>query len=204
MDADSQSLNLAVFPLDTILFPTTSVPLYIFEPKYLKMVRDSLESGRMIALSFGDPTLPGAGDPCISGYGLPELLEERPDGTLMILLKGKGKAKLGRVISTDPYTVCEARTVPEVTELQERNRFRYNRYRNILVKWLESKIGDSRYRKSLITSIDTPVSTIEFLIAHLVRDPDSRQYLLESNDLNEKLSILQTLSLRAADEEHAS
>ena len=198
------SFELAVFPLETILFPTTSAPLYIFEPKYIKMVGDCLENGRMIALSFEDPSAPGSSENIVSGFGVPELLEKRADGTLMILVRGRGKAKIGRIISSDPYLVCEAWKIEETTELLERNRFRYNRYRNILVKWLEAKIEDSRYRDSLISSIDTPISTIELLVAQVVRDPDVRQIILEANDLNEKIAILQTSRLSEANEEFSS
>jgi len=40
-----------VFPLqDIVFYPHTVVPLNIFEPRYIKMVEDALETGTPIAL----------------------------------------------------------------------------------------------------------------------------------------------------------
>ena len=42
---------IPVFPLSNfILFPKTSVPLNIFEPRYLDMVKDSMETNKLIGL----------------------------------------------------------------------------------------------------------------------------------------------------------
>ena len=42
---------IPVFPLSNfILFPKTSVPLNIFEPRYIDMVNDSMETNKLIGL----------------------------------------------------------------------------------------------------------------------------------------------------------
>lgn len=42
---------LPVFPLpSTVLFPKTHLPLHIFEPRYRQMVRDAMESERLIGM----------------------------------------------------------------------------------------------------------------------------------------------------------
>ena len=44
-------LELPVFPLSNfIIFPETTVPLNIFEPRYLQMVDDSMKTHRMIGM----------------------------------------------------------------------------------------------------------------------------------------------------------
>ena len=43
--------KISVFPLSNfIIFPNTSVPLNIFEPRYIKMVDDSMKGSRMIGM----------------------------------------------------------------------------------------------------------------------------------------------------------
>ena len=43
--------KIAVFPLSNfIIFPQTSVPLNIFEPRYIKMIDDSMKGNRMIGI----------------------------------------------------------------------------------------------------------------------------------------------------------
>ena len=42
-------LNIPVFPLSNfIIFPKTTVPLNIFEPRYLDMINDSMKSNKFI------------------------------------------------------------------------------------------------------------------------------------------------------------
>ena len=42
---------IPVFPLsDFIIFPKTSVPLNIFEPRYIDMINDSMKSDKMIGI----------------------------------------------------------------------------------------------------------------------------------------------------------
>jgi Lon protease-like protein len=43
--------KIPIFPLSNfIIFPETSVPLNIFEPKYIEMVDDIMKSSRMIGM----------------------------------------------------------------------------------------------------------------------------------------------------------
>ena len=42
---------LPVFPLSNfIIFPNTSVPLNIFEPRYIDMINDSMKSNKLIGM----------------------------------------------------------------------------------------------------------------------------------------------------------
>ena len=43
--------KIPIFPLSNfIVFPDTTVPLNIFEPRYLKMIDDSMSSNRLIGM----------------------------------------------------------------------------------------------------------------------------------------------------------
>ena len=43
--------KISVFPLDNfIIFPKTTVPLNIFEPRYIDMINDSMKSNKLIGL----------------------------------------------------------------------------------------------------------------------------------------------------------
>ena len=43
--------KISVFPLSNfIIFPNTSVPLNIFEPRYIKMIDDSMKNDRIIGM----------------------------------------------------------------------------------------------------------------------------------------------------------
>ena len=43
--------NLPIFPLSNfIIFPKTTVPLNIFEPRYIDMIDDSMKSNKLIGM----------------------------------------------------------------------------------------------------------------------------------------------------------
>jgi hypothetical protein len=43
--------KISVFPLSNfIIFPNTSVPLNIFEPRYINMIDDSMKTNRIIGI----------------------------------------------------------------------------------------------------------------------------------------------------------
>ena len=111
-------MEVFVFPLgQTVFYPKTSKPLNIFEPRYLQMVKDSIALGVPIAVGFVDD--PGVqhqffyGQPLsfvrpVVGFGMPLIVEDRADGSLLIFLQGKGKARPGRVLDqVTPSIVCD-------------------------------------------------------------------------------------------------
>jgi Lon protease-like protein len=51
MKKDSLPKSLPVFPLSNfIIFPNTTVPLNIFEPRYIDMVNDSMKSNKLVGM----------------------------------------------------------------------------------------------------------------------------------------------------------
>ena len=84
--------KISVFPLSNfIIFPKTTVPLNIFEPRYLDMVNDSMKSNKLIGMiqpksSENDDNLPVLHD--IGCLGKITSFKETEDGRYMIELKG--------------------------------------------------------------------------------------------------------------------
>jgi uncharacterized protein len=51
MKKDNLPKKLAVFPLSNfIIFPKTTVPLNIFEPRYIDMINDSMKSNKLVGM----------------------------------------------------------------------------------------------------------------------------------------------------------
>ena len=101
---------IPVFPLSNfILFPKTSVPLNIFEPRYIDMVNDSMETNKLIGLiqpkqkkntdKFDLYEVGCLGK--ISNF-------EKVDGRYLIDLNGLTRFKIIKEIETDKtYRQCE-------------------------------------------------------------------------------------------------
>ena len=84
--------KIPVFPLSNfIIFPKTSVPLNIFEPKYIDMINDSMKSNKMIGMiqpknSNIEPNIPILHN--VGCLGKITSFTEADDGRFLIELKG--------------------------------------------------------------------------------------------------------------------
>ena len=105
--------SLAIFPLSNfIIFPRTSVPLNIFEPRYIDMINDSMKSNKLIGMiqpknlkeqNNIDPDLHEIG--CM---GKIKSFRESEDGRFLIELRGIIRFQITREIkSNKKYRECE-------------------------------------------------------------------------------------------------
>ena len=102
--------TIPIFPLSNfIIFPNTTVPLNIFEPRYIQMIDDSMKSHRMIGMvqpkktgKLKKPDLYGVG--CI---GKITSFNETDDGRYLIIINGISRFNIDREIETDKlYRTC--------------------------------------------------------------------------------------------------
>lgn len=188
-------IRLAVFPLeDLVFFPTTQVPLNIFEPRYLQMVEDSLSSGMPIAISRFEPTDSEVNHALhLMGYGRPQVIERRKDGTMIILMHGLGKGRLIDVVEEEPYFLCNLEPVRDRNELRDEYREDFERLTRLLFKWIEQNFDDPEQKEFLMHSFSEAQQVVEALAQALIRDSDIQQSLLELNDINERIKVMKFL-----------
>jgi Lon protease-like protein len=96
---------IRIFPLSNfIIFPNTTVPLNIFEPKYLDMVNDSMKSDKLIGMIQPKNSKDENGLPKLHTVGcLGKIISfrETEDGRYLIELKGKIRFQIANEINTD-------------------------------------------------------------------------------------------------------
>ena len=96
---------IPVFPLSNfIIFPNTTVPLNIFEPRYLDMVNDSMKSNKFIGMIQPKNSKDENGIPKLYDVGcLGKIMSfrETEDGRYLIELKGKIRFQIINEISSD-------------------------------------------------------------------------------------------------------
>lgn len=109
MSASAQAITLPevtrLFPLTgAVLFPDGLLPLNIFEPRYLAMVRDAMADDRMIGIIQPKDD---AEPPALHGVGaLGRIIEfaETPDGRFVIVLQGVIRFRIAAEVETEqPY-----------------------------------------------------------------------------------------------------
>ena len=111
MDKKNELPNkIPIFPISNfIIFPKTTVPLNIFEPRYIEMIDDSMKNSRMIGMIQPKK---------ISNNSIPELykvgcagkitsLNESEDGRYLIILNGLSRFKiLDEIKNNKLYREC--------------------------------------------------------------------------------------------------
>lgn len=87
------------------LFPQAWLPLYIFESRYRRMLKDALETHRMFVVAMQKENYVREAPMHVAGLGLIRIGMENPDGTSNLILQGLTRVQLGEAIRYKPYRV---------------------------------------------------------------------------------------------------
>ena len=171
--------NMPLFPLNIVAVPKERIPLHIFEPRYKRMIKDSIKTGDPFGIVLKD-------DKGLKSIGcsvkIIRVLKEHPTGEYDIIVQGqqcfriKDKVQENDQLWIGNVTYLEDQeSVP--ADLLEKTR---DQYLHILLKLglnedMERHISKSR-------SFDF----IEF-----INLPNKiKQQLIETNDENQRLEII--------------
>lgn len=117
--------TIPVFPLpNVVLFPTVSLPLHIFEPRYRQLVTDALDGDRIIGMALLQPGWEGTYEarPPIYPVGCAGLIthaEHLPDGRYSIVLRGLEKFRVVREQGDRAYRIAEVDPIIDPPDSRE-------------------------------------------------------------------------------------
>lgn len=103
--------TISIFPLSNfIIFPKTTVPLNIFEPRYIDMINDSMKSNKLIGMiqpkNSNSQIKPDLHD--IGCLGKITSFRETEDGRFLIELKGLIRfKKMKEIVTENKYRILE-------------------------------------------------------------------------------------------------
>ena len=104
--------KLPVFPLSNfIIFPKTTVPLNIFEPRYIDMINDSMKSNKLIGMIQPKKLINDKNNPELHEVGCVGKIisfRETEDGRFLIDIKGITRfSKIQEVKTEKKYRILE-------------------------------------------------------------------------------------------------
>ena len=195
---------LPVFPLSNfIIFPRTTVPLNIFEPRYIQMVDECMKSNRIIGMiqpkktgKLKSPDLHEVG--CA---GKITSFNETNDGRYIVILNGICRFKIMKEIKNkNLYRECDVKYDDYYGDLQNKDEeIKFSDLRLIFhnFKGLFKKQGyDINWKEIEKQSLDQTINTLSMASPFSLEE---KQILLESKNLSlrkEKLEeILKTYVL---------
>ena len=112
MKKEDLPAQIPVFPLSNfIIFPKTTVPLNIFEPRYIDMINDSMKSNKTIGMIQPKTLASGNSSPELHDVGcLGKIIsfKETEDSRFLIELKGLIRFKIiSEIQSNKKYRECK-------------------------------------------------------------------------------------------------
>ena len=117
---------LPVFPLSNfIIFPRTTVPLNIFEPRYIEMIDQSMKTNRLIGMiqprKSGEIKKPDLYK--VGCAGKITSFNETEDGRYLIILNGICRFKIMDEINNDNmYRECKVKYEDFLKDLNEKSK----------------------------------------------------------------------------------
>ena len=119
--------NIPIFPLSNfIIFPKTTVPLNIFEPRYVDMVNDSMKSNKFIGMvqpkGFNNKNVTEGDLYEVGCLGKITSFKESADSKFLIELKGIIRFEIAKEISLGKkYRECEVSFEKYYDDLKDKN-----------------------------------------------------------------------------------
>ena len=179
---------LPVFPLSNfIIFPRTTVPLNIFEPRYIEMIDNSMKTNRLIGMiqpkksgQLKKPDLYKVG--CA---GKITSFNETDDGRYLIILNGICRFKIMDELNNDNlYRECEVKYDDFLKDLNEKSEeIKFSDLNLIFqnLKGLFKKQGyEINWKEIEKQSLDQTINTLSMASPFSLEE---KQVLLESEDL---------------------
>ena len=187
--------QLPVMPLPgAVLFPNALLPLYIFEPRYRKMLEHALQRDRMFCVTLIKPSCPDWQAPedffHRATAGLIRACVERSDGTSNLILQGLKRVRLTSFEQEEPFPIASIDPVesrdPTTVETEA-----------LGAKVVELYGSLKHDRRQLPAKLDRYLSELrdlemlaDLMASTFVNDPLRRQRLLEERSLNQRLRFL--------------
>jgi Lon protease-like protein len=189
---------LPLFPLeDVVLFPHSMIPLYVFEARYRKMVRDVLAGNHLVAISLQleKENVTEEGAPrvaTIASVGELVLAQELPDGRFNLVVRGRARIGIDEELESDePYRLIAAHEIPDDPPETSPDLAEADTALRALVTGLAESIPDGgELLKHVAAAQDSPAALANVMAASLVADPRARQRLLETTDVFQRLEQL--------------
>jgi Lon protease-like protein len=209
MDLPSE---IAVMTLpDSILFPQAFLPLHIFESRYRRMLEDSLDSHRMFSVAMQRPGRKRESPSMVAGLGLIRASVGRSDGTSNLVLQGIARVALADVVRYRPYrvhrieplrsqvrdtVVVDALTMKLLElvtrRLQGGGTVSLVEEGQLKLTCTSEPTPESATGRSveILAELKNPEQIVDLVSWTLLTDPEQRQTLLETLDLEDRLRQL--------------
>ena len=189
--------EIPVFPLSNfIIFPKTTVPLNIFEPRYIEMVDDAMKDNRIIGMiqpKKSDQNIPSLYN--VGCVGKITSFNETEDGRYLIILNGVSRFKIIKELETKKtYRKCRINYDDFFQDLDEKNeeikfsdlKLIFNNLKTFFIKQGYNINWKDLEKQNLDQTINTLAMASPFSL-------EEKQILLEARNINDRKKKLEQI-----------
>ena len=205
------AFEISLFPIQgSVSLPFSEVTLHVFEPRYRKMVKDSVDQKRRIGVAHTKREISPAKNHGVASKneqlnnnqetyeahsifsaGFAEIIETLPDGRMVILITMDNRYEISEELQQIPYTVVRCTLYEDDIPADEKS----ERAREALDRRLQNLKGPGtdQLGKYVLSPEWTAVSTLtySFKIYSLVRfDANVMQSILEMKSATARITFL--------------
>jgi uncharacterized protein len=198
--------RIPVFPLrGAILLPRATLPLNLFEPRYLSMIDDCIGSSRILGIIQPERVPGGEQDESPTGKhvglrrvgcaGRVTAYQEVPDGRVVITLTGVARfSVIAETTSAKPYRVCDVAYDPFLTDFDrtaDQTGINRDQLLAVLKRYLEANNYKADWRAIEQAPSEHLVNSLSIMSPY---GPEEKQALLEAADLKTRADVLIALA----------
>lgn len=188
---------------DTVLFPHSVLPLYIFEPRYQKMLKDVLKGNLLFGIIQEDTSQSqDSNDSCdepphsVGTIGIIRASHDNPDGTSNLVLQGLKRIQIKEIIQETPYRIVEIEPKEDIIDTDTEGLLQQKQeVIQFLHDYPHFTQGLPDEFIQFLDSIEDPSAYLDVTIYATCNDQKIKQRLLETINLKDRFSrYLQYLS----------
>lgn len=184
------------------MLPRSTLPLNIFEPRYLQMVGDVLAGPRILGIiqpqrSDAGQSPPGKTTPLrrIGCAGRLTAFTETDDGSVVISLSGISRFEILRECTTaKPYRVCDVTYTPFLKDFVRghgQEQVNLSKFLRVLRSYLDAHQLRADWEALQRSPVELLINTLAMISPY---GAEEKQALLEAGDLRTRSEVLMALA----------
>ncbi len=201
MNNESVPEILPILPIrNTVLFPGVVIPITVGRDKSIKLIQDAHKSNKVIGVvaqkdvSVEDPEA----EDLYSVGTIAHIMKmlRMPDGSTTVIIQGKRRFALDKIVSEDPYITANVTTFKEVKPSPSKEfDALVSSLKDLALQIIQLSPNIPSEAAFAIKNIESPSFLINFISSNMNADVDYKQEMLEIVDFTQRATrILEYLT----------
>ncbi len=189
--------TLPVLPLkNTVLFPGVILPISVGREKSVKLIQDVNQKDKLLGtITQKDASIEEPTPKDLYGTGtIGQIIKilEMPDGSTTVIIQGRQRFRLNKILQEDPYFVANIKLLEEVKPLRKSKEYEaiVSSLKDLSIKIIQLSSNIPPETSFAVKNIDSSTFLINFICSNSNLNAGEKQKLLEINDLKKRGTIL--------------